>query len=132
MLILRVIDARLNLDSYHQNMYHYASDDIIEPSPRTQRVQQCGFVLGDRLDTALIPVLLLCLGAAAIDRPSPMVKKSKVKIPSTRLNSVFRQKYLVSLQLSSVPPTLSLLIVLSARVKIESKKIRGKKMKREI
>lgn len=74
MLILRVIDARLNLDSYRQNMYHYASDDIIEPSPRFQRVQQCGFILGDRVDAALVPViLLLCLGAAAIDRPSPMV-----------------------------------------------------------
>ena len=77
MLILRVIDARLNLDSYHQNMYHYASDDIIEPSPCIQRVQQCGFILGDRVDAAFIPVLLLCLGAAAIDRPSPMVKKAK-------------------------------------------------------
>lgn len=77
MLILRVIDARLNLDSHHQNMYHYASDDIIEPSPCIQRVQQCGFILGDRVDAAFIPVLLLCLGAAAIDRPSPWLKKAK-------------------------------------------------------
>ena len=122
-----MIDARSSLDSYHQNMYHYASDDITEPSPRIRRVQQCGFILGDRVDAALVPViLLLCLGTTAIDRPSPMFKKSKVKMPSTRLNSVFRQKYLVSLQVSPVPPTLSLFIVLSARVKIGSKKIKGK------